>query len=96
VAAPAGGAIPEAWPLAVSALIGLDDLLPRMPAFRDHPQEVMLAEHGTQLFSLTRTSPDPNRCVFEVSVGENAMEFTPEEVVRLLRELLDRATDRSQ
>ncbi|WP_433276568.1 threonine aldolase family protein [Pseudonocardia xinjiangensis] len=129
-----GGAIPEAWPLAVSALIGLDDLLPRMPAFRDHAvaiaaavnagteastvpaqpptplfhvhlpvskdaadraQEAMLAEHGTQLFSRTRTSPDPNRCAFEVSVGENAMEFTPAEVVGLLRELLDRATDRA-
>ena len=31
-----GGALPDAWPLAVAALIGLDEVLPRMAAFRDH------------------------------------------------------------
>lgn len=31
-----GGAIADAWPLAAAALVGLDELLPRMPAFRDH------------------------------------------------------------
>ncbi|MGB3443050.1 MAG: beta-eliminating lyase-related protein [Actinophytocola sp.] len=31
-----GGAIPDAWPLAVAALVGLDELLPRMAVFRDH------------------------------------------------------------
>jgi threonine aldolase len=31
-----GGAIPDAWPLAVAGLIGLDEILPRMSAFRDH------------------------------------------------------------
>ncbi|HEU5470172.1 MAG TPA: hypothetical protein VFV67_05925 [Actinophytocola sp.] len=33
-----GGAIPDAWPLAVLGLIGLTDLLPRMPVFwAGHP-----------------------------------------------------------
>lgn len=31
-----GGAIPDAWPLAVAGLIGLETLVHRMPAFRDH------------------------------------------------------------
>jgi threonine aldolase len=31
-----GGAIPDAWPFALAALIGLDEILPRMAAFRDH------------------------------------------------------------
>jgi threonine aldolase len=125
-----GGAIPDAWPLALTALAGLDTLLPRMAAFRDQaiaiatavnadgaafafpdpPQTplfhvhlpaarraveragaAMLAEHGTQLFSRVRSATDPRRCSFEVTVGENAMDFTPEEVVELIHELLERA-----
>jgi threonine aldolase len=31
-----GGAIPDAWPLAAIALVGLDETLPRMAEFRDH------------------------------------------------------------
>ncbi|GGP53331.1 threonine aldolase family protein [Saccharothrix coeruleofusca] len=31
-----GGDIPDAWPLAVAALMGLDEVLPRMAEFRDH------------------------------------------------------------
>jgi threonine aldolase len=125
-----GGAIPDAWPLALTALAGIDTLLPRMPAFREHaiaiatavntdgtayafpdpPQTplfhvhlpaprraveragaAMLAEHGTQLFRRVRSSTDPRSCSFEVTVGENAMEFTPGEVVELIHELLKRA-----
>ncbi|RKR90759.1 L-threonine aldolase [Micromonospora pisi] len=125
-----GGAIHDAWPLALAALAGLDELLPRMPAYRDHaialatainadgtalawpnpPQTplfhvhlpagpaaveragaALLAETGTQLFARIRSAPDPTRCSFEISVAENAMEFTPDEVVDLLRELLQRA-----
>jgi threonine aldolase len=125
-----GGAIPDAWPLALTALAGLDTIPPRMPAFRDHalaiaaainadgaartcpepPQTplfhihlpaparaveragaAMLAEKGVQLFPRVRTLPDPRWCAFEVCVGENALDFTPDEVVALLRELLDRA-----
>lgn len=38
-----GGALPDAWPLAVAAMIGLDDLLPRMSAFRDHAVAIAAA-----------------------------------------------------
>jgi threonine aldolase len=125
-----GGAIPDAWPLALTALAGLDTIPPRMPAFRDHAMAIaaainadgaartcpeppqtplfhvhlpaprsaveragaaMLAERGVQLFPRVRSLPDPGRCAFEITVGENAMEFTPEEVAGLIRELLDRA-----
>ncbi|WP_329108367.1 beta-eliminating lyase-related protein [Micromonospora sp. NBC_01699] len=125
-----GGAIADAWPLALAALAGLDTLLPRMPAYRDHaiaiaaainadgvalawpdpPQTplfhvhlpaggpaveraaaAMLAEHGVQLFGRIRSAPDPTRSSFEVTVHENAMDFTPAEVVELLRELVLRA-----
>ncbi|WP_131735706.1 threonine aldolase family protein [Actinomadura roseirufa] len=51
----------------------------------------MIAERGVQLFPRVRSSPDPTRCSFEVSVADNAMDFTPDEVVGLLHELLDRA-----
>ncbi|WP_329253727.1 beta-eliminating lyase-related protein [Actinoallomurus sp. NBC_01490] len=125
-----GGAIPDAWPLALTALAGLDTIPPRMPVFREHalaiaaavnadgaartcpdppqtplfhihlpaPKEAveragaaLLAETGVQLFPRVRSLPDPRRCAFEISVGENAMEFTPGEVVGLIHELLDRA-----
>ncbi len=124
-----GGAINETWPVAISALIGLDTLLPRMPEFRAHaiaiaaalaadgvatvcpdpPQTpifhvhlpaprraaeraaaAMLADHGAELFRRLRSSPEPTRSSFEVSVGENAMEFSPAEVAALVRELVDR------
>ncbi|MDA3628994.1 beta-eliminating lyase-related protein [Saccharopolyspora sp. WRP15-2] len=125
-----GGAIPDAWPLALGALAGLDRLVPRMSEFRDHAVAIaaelnadgtvrafpdppqtslfhvhvpaakaaveragaqMIAEHGTQLFYKVRSSPDPSRCAFEISVGENAMEFSPAEVVELVRDLVERA-----
>lgn len=41
-----GGAIPDVWPLAVAALIGLDEVLPRMSAFRDHAVAVAKAIVG--------------------------------------------------
>ncbi|WP_066949902.1 threonine aldolase family protein [Microtetraspora fusca] len=51
----------------------------------------ILAEHGVQLWGRVRSGPDPSRCGFEISVGENAMEFAPDEVVSLVRDLLARA-----
>jgi len=51
----------------------------------------LLAEHGVQLFGRLRTAPDPATCSFEVTVGENAMAFTPEEVVGHIRDLMHRA-----
>ena len=125
-----GGAIPDAWPLALTALAGLDRIPPLMPAFRDHalaiaaavnadgvartfpdppqtplfhvhlpaPKEAveragaaLLAETGVQLFPRVRSLPDPRRCAFEITVGDNAMEFGPDEVVTLIHELLARA-----
>jgi threonine aldolase len=122
-----GGRIPDAWPLALTALEGLDAIPPRMPAFRDHalaiaaainadglartvpdpPQTplfhvhlprpraeveragaALLASRGIQLWGRLRSLPDPRTCAFEVTVGENAMDFTPEEVAALIRELL--------
>jgi threonine aldolase len=123
-----GGSIPDAWPLALAALVGLDTLLPRMPAFRDHavaiaaainahgrarawpdppqtplfhvhlpaaPADVeraaalLLEQSGVQLFGYLRSGSDPTRCSFEISVGENAMEFAPDEVADLIGRLLD-------
>jgi hypothetical protein len=54
-------------------------------------QAAMIAEHGTQLFGAARSAPDPTRSSFEVTVGENAIEFSPDEVVALIRELVRRA-----
>lgn len=123
-----GGAVPDAWPLAVAAMIGLDDVLPRMAAFRDHavaladaldgvvtviprpprtplfhvllPVDVdaatrardeLIAEKGVQVFHRARAESVPGRCRFELMVGENAMEFTPDEVAALIDELVRRA-----
>ncbi|MGI5289997.1 threonine aldolase family protein [Nonomuraea polychroma] len=126
-----GGGIRDAWPLALAALVGLDTLATRMPAYREHaiaiaaainadgaahaypdpPQtplfhihlpasrraveqagEQILAEHGIQLWGRVRSATDPGRCSFEISVGDNAMEFTPGEVVTLIRDVLARAS----
>ena len=123
-----GGAITDAWPLALGGLAGLDTIPPQMPAFRDHaiaiaaainagglartvpdppqtpmfhvhlpaPREAveragatLLAERGVQLYGRVRSVLDPRACAFEITVGENAMDFTPDEVAGLIRELLD-------
>lgn len=125
-----GGSVPDAWPLALAAMAGMDRLLPQLPRFRDHavaiaaainadgaarawpdpPQTplfhvhlpadratveragaAMLAERGTQLFGRVRSAEDPGRCSFEITVGENALDFDPDEVVKLIHELLQRA-----
>lgn len=125
-----GGTIPDAWPLAVAAHIGLDQQLSRMPAFRDHAVELakaitadglaavvpnppltpmfhvhlpvspdaatrardeMIEAHGVQVFSRAASQPLPDRCAFELSIGENAMDFTPDEVAALIREVVARA-----
>ncbi|OLF07947.1 threonine aldolase family protein [Actinophytocola xanthii] len=125
-----GGAVPDAWPLALAGLVGLDEQLDRMPAFRDHAVAVaaaisadgtaavvpdpprtplfhihlpvppyaarranreMVEEHGVQVLTYVQSQPLPDRCAFEITVGENAMAFSPEEFVELLRELVERA-----
>jgi threonine aldolase len=125
-----GGALPDAWPTAVAALIGLDEILPRMAAFRDHavavakavsargvatvtpetPQtplfhvllpvdvaaatkarDELVEEQGVQVFSYAREESVPGWCGFEITVGEHAMEFGPDEVADLIDELVRRA-----
>jgi threonine aldolase len=125
-----GGNLHDAWPLALAALVGLDDLPTRMAAFRAHatalveainadgaalarpdppqtpifhvhlpasPAAVeraaaeLLADRGIQVLGRVRSAPDPTRCSFEVSVGDNAMELAPAQVVDLVHDLLRRA-----
>ncbi|GAA1261849.1 aminotransferase class I/II-fold pyridoxal phosphate-dependent enzyme [Pseudonocardia aurantiaca] len=125
-----GGRIPDAWPLALAGLDGLDRWLPRMAEFRDHAVaiaaavnaataastvpdppltplfhvhlpappaaveragEELLADRDVRLFGYLRTSPDPARCSFEITVGDEATGFSPAEVAELIDELLARA-----
>jgi threonine aldolase len=125
-----GGAIPDAWPLAVAAMLGMDEVLPKMTAFRDHavaiaaaltargtvttlpdppqtpmmhvllpvPEEVaeqardeLFEETGTFLFSKARDESVPGRSRFELSVGDNALAFTPDEVASLVDDVVARA-----
>ena len=62
--------------------------LPVGPAAAERAASALLAETGVELFRRTWSAPDPHRCAFEVTVGENAMAFTAEEVVDLLHQLL--------
>ncbi|WP_217370107.1 threonine aldolase family protein [Nonomuraea antri] len=93
--------------IAIAAAINADGVAlahpdpPQTPLFHVHlpvPRQdaeragaELLAEHGVQLWGRVRSASVPGRCSFEVSVGENAMEFTPDEVVALLRDLVARA-----
>jgi threonine aldolase len=125
-----GGRIPDAWPLALAGLDGLDRRLPRMAAYRDHAvalaaainsgtaartvpdppltplfhvhlpappaaveaaAEELLAARDVKVFGYLRTSPDPARCSFEITVSEEACGFSPAEVAELVDELLARA-----
>ncbi|WP_191299210.1 threonine aldolase family protein [Lentzea cavernae] len=50
----------------------------------------LLEETGIRLFLHARSNPDPRRCSFEVSVGISGLEFTPHEVVELIKGLPSR------
>jgi hypothetical protein len=66
-----------------------------LPASRravEQAGEQILSERGIQLWGRVRSAPDPGRCSFEISVGDNAMEFTPGEVVTLIRDVLASAS----
>jgi threonine aldolase len=65
--------------------------LPASPAAVEKAATAMLADRGIQMFGRIRSAPDPTRCSFEISVGDNAMAFTPTQVVDLIHELLHRA-----
>ncbi|HZO63481.1 MAG TPA: beta-eliminating lyase-related protein [Kribbellaceae bacterium] len=51
-----GGGIRDAWPLAIAAEAGLDDLLERMPAFRDHAVAIAAAVTADGVATVV---PDP-------------------------------------
>lgn len=126
-----GGAIPDAWPLALAGLLGLDEVLPRMAAFRDHAVAIakaltsdgvvdvlpdpphtplfhirlpvpadaaqaagkaLLDEQGVHLFTRARSELWPDRCRVELMVGENTMEFAPDEVAALYADVVRRAS----
>ncbi|ONI90979.1 threonine aldolase [Saccharothrix sp. ALI-22-I] len=62
--------------------------LPIGPAAAERAAATVLAATGVELLGRVRTAPDPDRCSFEITVGENAMAFTPADVVELIHDLL--------
>lgn len=48
------------------------------------------AETGIQLLNYLRSNADPSRCSFEVAVGENALQITPDDIVELIKKLISR------
>jgi hypothetical protein len=66
--------------------------LPVAPEAADAAAAALIAETGVHLFRRSNTGPDPRRCSFEVTIGENGLEFTPQEVVALLGDLVGRAS----
>lgn len=59
-----GGATPDAWPAAVAALMGLDEVLPRMAEFRDHARAMAAAINQD---GYAHTTPEtPSTPVFHV------------------------------
>lgn len=61
--------------------------LPASPERVEAAAADLLAQDGIQVFHRVRSSPEPDRCSFEVIVGVNALDFTPDEVVALIRRL---------
>lgn len=65
-----GGQIPDAWPLTLSALEGLDTIVPRMPDYLAHAREMAEAFHAT---GLLRTVPHvPQTPLFHVHLPVGA------------------------
>lgn len=62
--------------------------LPIPPAAAERAAAAVLADTGVELLGRIRSEPDPDRCSFESTVGENAMAFSPAEVVDLIHDLL--------
>jgi hypothetical protein len=65
--------------------------LPAPPGVVTKASEELAKELGVDLVWRAKTVPDPTHCRFEITVGENAMAFRPEEIVKLIHDLLDRA-----
>jgi threonine aldolase len=61
-----GGATPDSWPAAVTALMGLDEVLPRMAEFRDHARAVAAAINAD---GYARTRPEvPQTPLFHIHI----------------------------
>jgi hypothetical protein len=68
--------------------------LPAPKAAVELAAESLVEDEGVQLFLSVRSNSDPRRCSFEAGVGENALGFTGDEVVALLRSLIERTLGR--
>jgi threonine aldolase len=77
-----GGSIPDAWPLAALGLIGLDDLVPRMPVFWAHARALAAAIETVDGVRV-QVSP-PRTPVFHVHlpVGPERLAAAAREIVR--------------
>jgi threonine aldolase len=67
-------------------------LLPAPAAAVERAAQAVLAETGVQVLARVLADVHPGVCRFEVTVGEPAMGFTPQEVAALVGDLLARAT----
>jgi threonine aldolase len=65
--------------------------LPVSPEAAIQAQDYLIKETGVELFRVARTLAEPDRCLFEVTVGRAAMEIEPQEVADLLLRLVERA-----
>jgi threonine aldolase len=65
--------------------------LPVGPAAAEGAAAALLADTGIEVLGRIRSAPDPDRCSFELTVGEHAMSFAPDEVVGIIHDLLRRA-----
>src|ERR1700722_3911027 len=84
--------------VATEAVVGLDP--PQTSLFHVHVPlssdaleqagAGLIAEEGVQLFLYARPSSTPHWSAFEISVGENALEFSPDEVASLVRDIIER------
>ncbi|HEY0639446.1 MAG TPA: beta-eliminating lyase-related protein [Pseudonocardiaceae bacterium] len=95
-----GGGIADAWPLAAAALAGLDDVLPRMPAYRDHARAIAAAVNadGTA-HTMPAVPPTP---LFHVvlplgraAAERAAAELAADRQVRMFSRVWTSADDRS-
>ncbi|HEY1180260.1 MAG TPA: beta-eliminating lyase-related protein, partial [Phytomonospora sp.] len=67
-----GGQIPDAWPLALAALDGLDNVLPRMPVFRDHAVALAAAINADGLATTVPLVPQTPMFHVHLPVGRAA------------------------
>jgi threonine aldolase len=77
-----GGSIPDAWPLAAIALVGLDETLPRMAEFRDHARALA---HAINADGVAHTVPEiPQTPIFHVhmSAAVRAVEDAAADLLR--------------